>query len=70
MLDWVENRLLVRGLKYWAHSCSQFYKLNRENTHPEKMCDIVFEKAKGHGGRSSFYVEAAVGRVLWKRCHV
>ena len=23
MFDWVENRLLVKGLKYWAHFCSQ-----------------------------------------------
>ena len=33
------------------------------------MCDIVFEKAKGRGGRTSVYVEAAVRRVLRKRCH-
>ena len=23
MLDWVENKLLAKGLKYWAQSCSQ-----------------------------------------------
>ena len=33
------------------------------------MCDIVFEKAKGRGGRTSVFVEAVVRRVLWKRCH-
>ena len=26
------------------------------------MCDIVFEKAKGRGGRTSVYVEAALMR--------
>ena len=31
------------------------------------MCDIVFEKAKGHGGtvnRTSLYVKATIERVL------
>ena len=23
MFGWIENRLLAKGLKYWAHSCSQ-----------------------------------------------
>ena len=36
------------------------YKLSRENTQPENMCDIVFEKVN----RTSFYAEAAVRRVL------
>ena len=43
------------------------YKLSRKNTQPEKMCDIVFEKAKGRGrkvNRASVYAEAAVRRVL------
>ena len=34
------------------------YKLSRENTQPENMCDIVFGKAKGRGGtvnRASVY---------------
>ena len=26
------------------------YKLNQENTQPENMCDMVFEKVKGRGG--------------------
>ena len=50
------------------------YKLSRENTQPENMCDIVFEKAKVHGGtvnRTSDYAEAAVRsgsikKVLWE----
>ena len=36
------------------------------------MCDIVFEKAKGCGrkiNRASVYAEAAVRRVLLKRCY-
>ena len=36
------------------------------------MCDIIFEKAKGHGrkvNRASVYAEAAVRRVLLKRCY-
>ena len=43
------------------------YKLSRKNTQPEKMCDIVFEKAKGRGRKvngASVYAEAAVQRVL------
>ena len=48
MFDWIENRLLAKGLKYWAHFPA--YKLNRKNTQPENMCDIDFEKAKGCGG--------------------
>ena len=36
------------------------------------MCDIVFEKAKVHGetvNKTSAYDEAAVRRVLYKRCY-
>ena len=43
------------------------YKLSRENTQSENMCDIVFEKVLGRAGkvnRASVYVEAAVRRVL------
>ena len=43
MFDWVENRLQAKGLKYWAHSCSQSFKLSRKNTQPENMCHIIFE---------------------------
>ena len=42
-------------------------KLSRKNTQPEKMCDIVFEKAKDRGrkkNRASVYAEAAVRRIL------
>ena len=45
---------------------------NQENTQPENMCDIVFEKAKGRGGtvnRMSDYAQAAIRRVLLKRCY-
>ena len=48
------------------------YKLNRKNTHPENIQDIVFEKVKGHGGtvnRTSVYAEAAVRKVLLRRCY-
>ena len=36
------------------------YKLSRENTHPENICDIVFEKAEGSLPKGSFK------KVLWK----
>ena len=42
-------------------------KLSQENTPPENMCDIIFEKAKGRGGtvnRTKVYAETAVRRVL------
>ena len=45
----------------------QVYKLSQENTQPENICDIVFEKTKGRGGivnRTSVYAEAAAERVL------
>ena len=45
----------------------EVYKLSQENTQPENICDIVFEKTKGHGGivnRKSVYAEAAVQRVV------
>ena len=41
----------------------QVYKLSRENTQPENMRDVVFEKTKGRSGtvnRTSVYAEAAV----------
>ena len=39
------------------------FKLSRENTQPENICDIIFEKTKG------VYAEAAVQRVLLKKCY-
>ena len=39
------------------------YKLDRESTQPENMCDIVLEKAKACGGtvkRMGVWAEAAV----------
>ena len=41
--------------------------LSRENTQPENMCDIAFEKVQGRAekvNRTSVYAEAAVRRVL------
>ena len=37
------------------------FKLSRENTLPENVCDIIFEKTKG------VYAEATARRVLLKR---
>ena len=48
------------------------YKLSGKNTQPEKMCNIVFEKAKDRGrkvNRPSVYAEAAARRLLSKRCY-
>ena len=42
-------------------------KLSRENTQPENMCDIVFERAEGLGetvNRTSVHAEVAVERVF------
>ena len=52
MFDWVQNRLLASGLGFEILSSYLFpvYKLNWENSQPENMCNIVSEKAKGHGG--------------------
>ena len=47
----------------------QVNKFSQENTQPENICDIVFEKTKSRGGivnRTSVYAEAAVQRVLSK----
>ena len=52
-------------MKYWADSPT--VKLSQENTQPENMRDIVFEKAKGCGGtvhRTSVCVEAAARRTF------
>ena len=40
MFDWVENRLLAKGLKYLALLLPA-YKLNRKNTQPENMCEFL-----------------------------
>ena len=48
------------------------YRLSSKNIHSENMRDIAFKKAKGHGGtvnRMSVHGEAAVQRVLQKRCY-
>ena len=50
MFDMVENRSLAKSLKYWAYSYSKSNKLSQENTQPENICHIVFEKKKGCGG--------------------
>ena len=66
MLEWVENRFLLM-LFHTELTFFPTYKLSRKNTQPENMCDIIFEKAKGHGrkvNRASVYAEAAVRRVL------
>ena len=42
------------------------YKLTLDDTHPENMCDIIFEKAQGCAGkvnRTSVYAEPAIRRV-------
>ena len=70
MFDWVENRFLAsgQGFQILSSLLCPVYKLNRENTQPEDMCDIAFEKTKACGrtlnNRTSDYAEAAVWRVL------
>ena len=62
MLNWVENRLEIL-----SSLLLPVYKLSRENTQPENMCNNVFEKAKRRAGkvnRTSVYAEAAARRVL------
>ena len=62
MLNWVENRLEIL-----SSLLLPVYKLSRENTQPENMCNNVFEKTKRRAGkvnRTSVYAEAAVRRVL------
>ena len=58
MLDWVENGLLAsKGL-------------SRENTLPEIMCDIIFEKMKGHGGTEQALMQKQPSKEFFlKRCY-
>ena len=61
---WVENRLLAssQGFERLSSLLFPVYQLSRENTQPENICDIVFEKTKGRGGtvnRTSVCAEAA-----------
>ena len=42
------------------------YELSQENTQPDNMWDIGFEKAESNGGtvnKTSIYAEAAIQRV-------
>ena len=53
-------------------SLFQVYILSRENTYPENMCGIVFEKTKGRGetaNRTIVYAEAGVRGFLQKKCY-
>ena len=62
MLNWVENRLEIL-----SSLLLPVYKLSRENTQPENMCNNVFEKTKRRAekvNRTSVYKEAAVRKVL------
>ena len=71
MFDWVENRSLAKVGILNLH-LFQVYKLSREKNLPENMCHIVFAKTKCRGGRvnrMSVYAEAAVRRVLLKKCY-
>ena len=66
MLNWIDNRLVAKGFEILSSLLLPVYKLSRENTQPEKMCN-VFEKAKRRAGkvnRTSAYAEAAVRSVL------
>ena len=54
------------GLQIFSAVLLPVYKLNRENTPPEIMRDIVFEKTKVRGravNRTSVHAEAASQRV-------
>ena len=48
-VEWVENRLLAKVLKILSSFLSPVFKLSQENTQPENMCDIVFEKTNDCG---------------------
>ena len=50
MLDWVENRPLVKG-EILSSLLFLVCKSSRENTRPENMCDIGFEKTQDHAGK-------------------
>ena len=83
MLTFSEEKLLPRCLtrlkiSFWLKVLDNEltfvpnYKLSGKNTQPEKMCNIVFENAKDRSrkvSRASVYAEAAVRRVLSKRCY-
>ena len=69
MFHFVENRLLAsgKGLEILNSLFFPIYKFSRENTQPENMLDIVFEKTKVRSGkvsRTSAYAEAADRKVL------
>ena len=71
LFDWVESSCL-EGLEILTSLLFPAYKLNRKHTQPERICDIVFEKAKGHGGtldRTNVHAEAAVQRIHSKSCY-
>ena len=58
------------GLKYGAQTCSHC-KLSWENTQPEQMCNIGFEKAKGCGrivNRTSDCKDS-IKEVLWENSY-
>ena len=45
MFNWVENRLQAKGLKHWAHSCSQSLT-QAEKILSRKVCVILFLKTR------------------------
>ena len=59
--------MVWQGFEILSLILFQVYKLSQENTQPENMCEVVFEKTKGRSrtkNRTSVYAEAAVRRVL------
>ena len=65
MFEWVENRLLAKGLNT-EPTLAPSLQIKPKKYQPENICDIVFEKAKDLGGtvNTSVYAEAAVRWVL------
>ena len=41
--------------------------LSRENTLQENMCDIVFEKMKGHGGTERVFMQTQTSEAFFKK---
>ena len=43
------------------------YKISRENTLPENLCDIVFEKMKGRGGTEPVFMQKQPSEGFFKK---
>ena len=67
MLNWIDNRYVPKGFEILSSLLLPVYKLSRENTQPENMCNNVFEKAKRRTGKAEVFMQKQPSEGFFKK---